>query len=173
MFEKSTHKQAFAKASLPGCVVCHSNHGISHPSDANLGSGSGSLCMQCHTPGDRCDQARASILVELTSLNGSLKRADSILKLAESSGMEVSEARLAQNEARDSLMKARVTIHSFQPELVQQDVKVGLKIAKANFEAGQKAMAERRYRRVGLGISLLAIFVVVIGLGLFIKQIES
>ncbi len=173
MFEKSTHKQAFAKASLPGCVVCHSNHGITHPSDATLGTGSGSLCMQCHTPGDRCDQARADILAELSSLDLSIRKADSILKLAESSGMEVSEARLAQNEARDSLTKARVTIHSFQPELVQQDVKAGLKIANANFEAGQKAMVERRYRRVGLGISLLAICVVVIGLGLFIKQIEG
>ncbi|MGE5110676.1 MAG: cytochrome c3 family protein [Acidobacteriaceae bacterium] len=173
MFEKSTHKQAFAEASLPGCVVCHSNHGITHPSDATLGAGSESLCMQCHSPGDQCDQARAGILAELTSLDDSIKRANTILKLAESSGMEVSEARLAQSEAQDSLTKARVTIHSFQPELVQQDVKAGLKIANANFEAGQKAMAERRFRRVGLGISLLAICVVVIGLGLFIRQIES
>src|SRR5512146_1761691 len=160
MFEKSTHKQAFAKASLPGCVVCHGNHGITHPSDAYLGTGSVALCMRCHAPGDRCDQARANILAELTSLDHSIKRADTILKLAESSGMEVSEARLAQSEAQDSLTKARVTIHSFQPELVQQDVRAGLKIANANFEAGQKAMAERRYRRVGLGISLLAICVV-------------
>lgn len=173
MFEKSTHKQAFAEASLPGCVVCHSNHGITHPSDATLAAGSESLCMQCHSPGDRCDQARAGILAELTNLDNSIKRANTILKLAESSGMEVSEARLAQSEAQDSLTKARVTIHSFQPELVQQDVRAGLKIANANFEAGQKAMAERRYRRVGLGISLLAICVVVIGLGLFIRQIES
>jgi hypothetical protein len=173
MFEKSTHKQAFAKASLPGCVVCHSNHGITHPSDANLGTGTGSLCIQCHAPGDRCDQARASILAELTNLDDSIKKADKLLQLAESSGMEVSEARLAQNEARDSLTKARVTIHTFQTDLVQQDVKTGLKIANANFETGQKAMAERKFRRIGLGISLLAICIVVIGLGLYIKQIES
>ncbi len=172
MFEKSTHKPAFAKASLPGCVVCHSNHGITHPSDANLGNGAGSFCMRCHATDDRCDQARARILAELTSLDASIKKADSILELAESSGMEVSEARLAQNEARDSLTKARVVIHSFQPELIQQDVKAGLKIANANYETGQRAMAERRYRRIGLGFSLLAICVVVIGLGLFIRQIE-
>jgi hypothetical protein len=173
MFEKSSHKQAFAKASLPGCVVCHSNHRITHPTDANLGTGGGGLCIQCHASGDRCDQARASILAELTNLDESIKRADKILQLAESSGMEVSEARLAQNEARDSLTKARVTIHSFQTGLVQQDAKTGLRIAKANFETGQKAMAERKFRRIGLGISLIAICIVVLGLGLYIKQIET
>jgi Cytochrome c3 len=173
MFEKSTHKQAFAQASLPGCVVCHGNHGIAHPSDANVGTGEQSFCMRCHAPGDRCDQARATILNQLTTLDDSIKRADNILQLAESSGMEVSEARLAQNDARDSLTKARVVIHSFQPDLVAEDVKAGLKIANANYETGQKAMAERRYRRVGLGISLIAICVVVIGIGLVIRQIES
>src|ERR1019366_8729043 len=39
MYEKSTHKKAFEAASLPGCVVCHSNHGIRHPTDAMLGAG--------------------------------------------------------------------------------------------------------------------------------------
>ena len=61
MYEKSSHKEAFQAASLPGCVVCHSNHGISHPSDAKLGAGPDAVCMQCHTPGDACDQARAGL----------------------------------------------------------------------------------------------------------------
>ena len=173
MFEKSTHKQEFAKSSLPGCVVCHSNHGITHPSDATLGGGTGAVCMRCHAAGDRCDQARQTILAELTSLDDAIKRADRILELAESSGMEVSEARLAQNEARDSLTKARVTIHAFQAEMVKQDVKAGLKIARANDQVGQRAMAERSYRRIGLGVSLLAICLVVVGLGFYIKQIET
>lgn len=172
MFERSTHKQAFAKSSLPGCVVCHSNHAITHPSDTTLGPGAGAICMRCHEHGDQCDQARQTILTELTQLNDAIKNADHILELAESSGMEVSEARLAQNEARDSLTKARVTIHTFQTNLVSQDVRTGLKVAQANYAVGKKAMAERSFRRVGLGISLLAICVVVVGLGFYIKQIE-
>lgn len=173
MFEKSSHKQAFTKASLPGCVVCHGNHGIKHPSDATLSGGSGAVCMQCHSPGDHCDQARQTILTELTDLDNAIKNADGILEVASSSGMEVSEALLAQNEARDSLTKARVTIHTFNTDLVKQDVNAGLKIANANYSVGQRAMAERRYRRIGLGFSLLAICVVVVGLGFYIKQIEN
>ena len=129
--------------------------------------------MQCHTPGDACDQARAALLTDLTRLDEALQAADHVLAVAESSGMEVSEARLGQNQARDSLTKARVTIHSFRKDLVDQDIQTGLNTAAKNLQAGQKAMAERNYRRVGLGMSLIAIGIVLVGLRLYIANIES
>jgi len=172
MYEKSSHKDAFQAAALPGCVVCHSNHGITHPTDAKLGTGPEAVCTQCHTPGDACDQARAELLTDLGRLDQAIKRTDQVLAVAESSGMEVSEARLAQSQARDSLTKARVTIHSFRKDLVDQDIEAGLNITAKNLRAGQKAMAERNYRRVGLGMSLVAIGVMLVGLHLYIKKIE-
>ena len=87
--------------------------------------------------------------------------------------MEVSEARLGQDQARDSLTKARVTIHSFQTDLVDQDIQAGLKIAAKNLKAGKEAMVERNHRRIGLGMSLIAIGMVLAGLWLYIKKIES
>lgn len=173
MYEKSTHKAAFQSAGLPGCVVCHGNHGIDHPTDAKLGTGPQAACMNCHTPGDVCDQARAAMLNDLTRLDDANKGADKLLNLAESSGMEVSQARLDQDQARDALTKARVTIHSFKPELVEQDIQEGLKIAAKNLQAGQAALAERDYRRKGLGFALLFIFLTVLGLFLYIRKIES
>jgi cytochrome c3-like protein/doubled CXXCH motif protein len=173
MYEKSSHRKAFEAASLPGCVVCHSNHGIVHPSDAKLGTGPDALCMQCHTPGDACDQARAELHSSLSRLDEAIKGADQVLRLAESSGMEVSEARLGQDEARDSLTKARVTIHSFRTDLVDQDIQDGLKIAAKSLQAGKEAMVERNRRRIGLGISLIAIGIVLAGLQLYIKKTES
>jgi len=172
MYEKSSHKQAFQAASLPGCVVCHGNHGITYPTDAKLGTGPDALCMSCHTPGDQCDQARAELQANLMRLDNAIKRADQSLGLAERSGMEVSEARLAQDQARDSLTKARVTIHSFRTDLVDQDIQAGLKIAAKNLQAGQDAMVERNRRRAGLGVSLVAIGMVLAGLRLYIKNIE-
>ena len=173
MYEKSSHKAAFQASSLPGCVVCHSNHGITHPTDAKLGNGPEAVCMQCHRPGDACDQTRVALLSDLTRLDVAIKNGDQVIALAESSGMEVSEARMGQNQARDSLTKARVTIHSFRKDLVDQDIQSGLNIAAKDLEAGQKAMAERNHRRVGLGMSLLAIGTVLVGLRLYIKKIES
>ena len=173
MYEKSSHKDAFQAASLPGCVVCHSNHGITHPTDAKLGTGPGAVCTQCHVPGDACDQARAGFLRDLGRLDEAIKNADRVLAAAEASGMEVSEARLRQNEAKDSLTKARVTIHSFRKDLIDQDIQAGLEIAAKDLREGQKAMAERNYRRVGLGASLVAIALMLVALRVYSKRIES
>jgi mono/diheme cytochrome c family protein len=172
MFEKSTHKVAFQSAGLPGCVVCHSNHGITHPTDEKLGAGPQAVCMQCHTPGDVCDQQRAAMLNGLKQLDDAVRAADQVLGVAESSGMEVSQARLDQDQARDALTKARVTIHSFRTELVEQDIQEGLKLAAKNWQAGRAALAERDYRRKGLGLALVFIFMTVLGMILYIRQIE-
>jgi hypothetical protein len=172
MYEKSTHFKAFQQANLPGCVVCHSNHGIHAPSDARLGTGAAGVCMRCHQPGDVCDRDRANILAHLTQLDHAIDEADQSLRLAESSGMQVSDAILRQDQARDALTKARVTIHTFQPVLVDADIQVGMKIAAANIKAGRDAMVERNHRRIGLGLSLIAIALVLAGLWLLIKRIE-
>ena len=173
MYDKSTHKKAFQEASLPGCVVCHGNHGITYPTDAKLGTGPDAVCMRCHTPGDKCDQERARLQASLVRLDHAIQNADQVLGLAERSGMEVSEARLAQDQAKDSLTKARVTIHSFRTDLVDQDVQAGLKIAAKNLEAGKEAMVERNRRRAGLGVSLVAIGMVLVGLRQYLKKIEG
>jgi hypothetical protein len=173
MYAKSTHNKAFEALSLPGCVVCHSNHGIHHPSDAMLGTGPEGVCMRCHQPGDHCDRARVTIESGLTQLDGAIKSADQALRIAEASGMDVSEARLAQDQARDSLTKARVTIHTFQAALVNEDVQAGLKIAAKDQQAGKDAMVERNHRRIGLGISLIAIGIMLAGLWLYIRKMES
>ena len=129
--------------------------------------------MSCHKPGDKCDVARVNILSSLTKLDQTITSANQILHLAESSGMEVSAALGAQDQARDALTKARVTIHTYQPSLVAAEVQNGMKIANANFKAGQDAMVERNHRRIGLGICLIAIAFALFGLWLLIKKIEA
>ena len=172
MFQRSTHKVAFQSAGLPGCVVCHGNHGITHATDAKLGTGPQAACMTCHKPGDICDQQRGEILSSLTDLDHAIKNADKLLSMAESSGMEVSQARLDEDQARDALTKARVTIHSFKKKLIDQDIQAGLKIAAKNLQAGQAALAERDYRRKGLGVALMFILLTVGGLFLYVRQLE-
>lgn len=97
---------------------------------------------------------------------------DDLLTRAARSGMEVSEPQLQQREANDWLMKARVSVHSFNLERVQQDLKAGESIARKTYRAGEELMHERNRRRMGLGISVLAIFVTLVGLKLWIVEIE-
>src|SRR5215813_4215785 len=166
------HPQAFASTNLPGGETCPHNHEITHPTDEFLGSGSKSICTQCHTDGDGGFVAAAKIKTELERLASSIERADEILTRAEQSGMEVSQPRMDLAQARDSLTKARVTIHSSDVTKVEADVKAGMTTASADLAAGEKALQERNYRRVGLGFSLVAIVIALIGLRMYINQIE-
>jgi hypothetical protein len=117
-------------------------------------------------------QVADQIAQQLARLDIAVKASDAILAKAESSGMEISEAHLEQDQARDALTKARVSLHSVQLARVNQDIEAGLKVASKTHQAGEQALAERDYRRFGLGISLLAILAVVIGLRLTINSIE-
>jgi hypothetical protein len=110
---------------------------------------------------------------ELIHLEDAIKSADKVLGIAESSGMEVSEARLDQDQARDELTKARVAVHSFQMVLVEQDIQAGLKIAARTQAQGNAALVDRDRRRMGLAFSLTAILAVLVGLRLYIRQIEG
>lgn len=173
LFDASPHKAAFASAGMPGCVTCHNNHAITHPTDSLIGTNDKAVCSQCHTDGDAGFVAANKIHDELRQLASAIDSADQILSEAERSGMEVSQARLDLVQARDTLTKARVTIHSVDLSRVQQDIKPGLAAAAKNYEAGKDALKERNYRRVGLALSLVAIAIVLIGLRLYLKQIEG
>jgi len=173
LFEKSPHKAAFQAASLPGCVTCHSNHRILHPTDAMLGTGKQSVCTNCHTAGDVGYEVADQFLQQIAHFETAVKNSDEILNRAESDGMEVSQPRLEQDQARDALTKARVTVHSFNLVRMQEDILAGLKITDKTYQEGKAALAERDYRRKGLGVSLFFIVVVLVGLRVYTRHIES
>jgi hypothetical protein len=173
LFDGSPHKAAFAAMQTPGCVTCHSNHRIVHPTDQFIGTGEGAVCTNCHSEGDAGFTAAAKMHAELRRLAAAISGSEQVLAQAEESGMEISEAELEQAQARDALTKARVTIHSFNPAKLDEDIQAGLKVAAKTYTAGKQALAERNQRRVGLGISLLTIVAVLIGLRMLIRRLES
>ncbi len=172
LFDQSPHKAAFAAAGMPSCVTCHKNHRIAHPTDASLGSGPTSLCTDCHAPGDDGYKAAVTMQRDLNGLERAITGADEVLGTAERSGMEVSQAKLELAQARDALTKARVSVHGFQPARLEKDLQAGEKVAEETRRAGVKALQDRDYRRMGLGVSLLTIVLVLVGLGLYIREIE-
>jgi len=109
----------------------------------------------------------------IRKLRAALERSDALLKQAASSGMEVSEAVLRLNDAQESLVKARVAVHAFRPEAVEQPVAEGLTIAAQTYQAGEQALRERDRRRMGLGVALVLIAVTLAGLWLALKRLEK
>lgn len=172
LYKESPHQPVFAAMEKAGCVVCHGNHAVGHPTTALL-AGKASVCAECHDAQSDGGKAAAAMSRLITGLRSDLDRADEILQRARRSGMEVSEALLRQADGREALVKARVAVHAFRVEAVQQPVKEGVAIASETYKAGDDALQERDSRRIGLGLSLITILVTMAGLWLAIRSIES
>jgi predicted CXXCH cytochrome family protein len=171
LYSKSPHQPAFAALGKAGCVTCHGNHGVLVPSVAML-AGEKAVCVQCHKAGSPGGKAAVEMAGLLNGLSVALKNSDQVLGRAASSGMEVSEALLRQQEAQAALVKARVAVHAFRVAAVSQVVQAGLATTAETRRAGEGALKERDYRRMGLAVALLAILATMVGLWLALRTIE-
>jgi predicted CXXCH cytochrome family protein len=167
-FEQSTHKQIFDRA----CVECHSNHAVQPSSDEMLGSGAKAVCVTCHSKGDNGLVAADKMRGGIERLKGDIAHARALMEHVENQGMEVSDQKLALGEAGNRLTLARTEIHAANPATVEPVVAEGLKIVAGVDNAGQAALAELRFRRKGLFGSLAVILVVVVALGIKIRDLD-
>jgi hypothetical protein len=53
------------------------------------------------------------------------------------------------------------------------DVQAGAKLAAQDLAAGNQALADRDFRRWGLGVSLIVILLTIAGLWLYIRELEG
>jgi predicted CXXCH cytochrome family protein len=173
LFDGSPHKEAFATMGLASCIVCHGNHEITAPAPAMLGVSEGAVCLNCHSEGETAYTTAAAMRAKLDELRAALASSAAILQTAEQSGMEISQGQIELSSANESLVKARVQVHGFRLEGVQEAVAEGLAQARSSYETGQHALEERDFRRKGLAVALLTILVTMAGLWLAIRRIES
>lgn len=172
-FATSRHSETFAMLGVPGCATCHGNHAVKQASDVMLGLGEGAVCARCHSAGDPGGQAAERMRRLLDSLNVSFAAADSILERAEVAGMEVSGALFDLGAANNAGVKARAAMHSFDLNAVESEVDSGLTITHTAFLRGLDAMAELKFRRTGLAVSVGIILVLIAGLLLRIRMLDQ
>jgi len=84
----------------------------------------------------------------------------------------VSNQELALIEARSRLTLARTEMHTSKPAAVEAVIAEGTAILAGVDRAGQDGVAELRFRRRGLALSLGAILLLVVALWLKVKQID-
>ncbi|MCL4540062.1 MAG: cytochrome c3 family protein [Bacteroidetes bacterium] len=174
LFDKSVHRAAFAKAKFPGCVVCHSNHFVRPPTDAMIGFDSDAVCGKCHknTATDSAAGAIVAIRSTLDSLTRGRKDAEVLLSRAEQLGMDVSDAIYSLKDVNQSLVEARVQVHSFAAPSVKSAAAPGLEIVTEARKSALGAVDEYYFRRHGLSVATLIITLLAVLLFLKIRQIE-
>src|ERR1035437_4534464 len=105
-------------------MVCHSNHAVHYPSTAIL-AGPKAVCSGCHDAGTAPAGAATQMAGWLDGLDTALKKSKTVLASAEQSRMEVSEAQVHLIDGRETLVKARLALHSMKPAEMQKPVEAG------------------------------------------------
>jgi predicted CXXCH cytochrome family protein len=170
--EHSPHQPVFQAMGVAGCPTCHQNHEIHPPSDQMLGAVAPAVCASCHDPSDAGGKTALAMRGLIDSLRAAHEQAAEILGRAARAGMEVSQPEFDLNGVRTDLVEARLAVHTFDAGRVRTPVDQGLAVARKAYEAGVQALAELRFRRDGLAVSLVIIVLVLAGLILKIRQIE-
>jgi bacterioferritin-associated ferredoxin len=172
LFAKSVHARAFAQMGAPGCATCHNNHDIEPAGTFMVGLGDKAVCRNCHSADDQGGKTAVAIRTVLDTLRTDNERAREILERAEHAGMEVSQVRFDLGGANDALVKARTAVHAFTLEAVKKEAEPGVGISTKAYERGVRALAELKFRRQGLGVSLAVILALIVGLVLKIRQVD-
>ncbi len=171
-FKASPHQAAFAEMGLPGCVTCHENHAIVHPTDEFLAEGAESKCSSCHEAGTKGAAAAATMYAALLRLRDETATAKAMLRVEAEAGMEVSRVQFDLSHADEALTKARVDVHYFTPDAVEKAVAGGLAVTRSAKEAAVRIHGEREFRRKGLFASLGLILVAIVALVVRIRDID-
>jgi hypothetical protein len=172
-FAQSRHAQTFALIGMPGCAACHQNHEVVRAGEELLGLSEGAACAMCHSSDDPGGVVATSMRSQIDSLIDSFAEADSILQRAEQAGMEVSEALFELGIANNSMVEARAAVHAADMGAVAERVGEGLEITAQAHERGREALAELGVRRTGLAVSVTIILLLIAGVLLKIREIES
>ncbi len=134
-------------------------------------------CSDCHEAGAESVGLRTAgaFLGRMREVTGLTARAERTLLAAKRGGVETRGALLALDHAVDAQIEMEALVHSFStakgsPFVAKSED--GLAQARAALDAGQAAVGEVRSRRLGLAISSVFILLVLIGLGLKIRQMS-
>lgn len=171
LFAKSPHAQAYEEMGLAQCEACHGNHKITEPTDARLDPTSSEfVCANCHEPESEGWRNGGEMFAILNEMKSKIYTADSLVSHAERAGMEVSEAKFIITSADDELIKARTQIHNYRAAILRERAQAGLSLAEQAVTLGSAALAELQFRRKGLAVSMVIIFVVAAALYVKIRQ---
>ncbi|MCP2597689.1 cytochrome c3 family protein, partial [Candidatus Aminicenantes bacterium AC-335-G13] len=173
LFSSSPHKTAFDELGLSECEACHGNHKILPPTDEMLGIGEKAVCIKCHEVDSKPYNIAKLLKQKLNNYLNRIDLAETLLDKAQKSGVEVSEPRFKLREVNTILIQVRDLIHGLNIKEIEEKLKNGNKLLDEIIEAGNSALKEVKFRRKGLIITLIFIFILAIALLLKIRQISK
>ena len=173
LFSQSPHKVAFDGLGISECEACHGNHKILIPTDEMLAGGSNDVCSQCHDTGTKPYETGVEISRKLSDYVSAFRDAEGILERAEKQGVEVSEPRFKLQEASTTLILVRNLTHGLALEDMEAKLGEGNTVIAEVKALGGAALKEAKFRKTGLVIATVFIFLLALALYLKIRDVRS
>ena len=172
LFEESPHKLEFAQLEIPSCVTCHEHHRIRHPDDNFVGTGKSAVCGNCHITSEPAGKMADETHNNFRRLEAEITNAKLLLERAARNGMDVADAQMELTQANDALAKARVSLHSAKAARVAADLESGAKIVAQADAAGNAALKEHDNRRKVVAVPIVALLMLFVTAGLYVRVLE-
>jgi hypothetical protein len=134
-------------------------------------------CTHCHAsdPASAGFETAGELLERMAELTALTARAERILLAARRGGVETRQALLDLDHAVDAQIELEVLVHGFSStpdSAFAKKHEEGMEHARAALGAGQQALRELAHRRRGLLVSSALIVLVLVGLGLKIRDLD-
>ena len=172
LFSKSPHKRAFDDMGFSECEACHGKHRILRPTDDMLGTGQGSLCVQCHEAGSKGLAAAGRIHDLVVDFRGAIERNQALLGEAERKGVEVSDQKYKLQEIHTLLVTVRNLTHALDAADLEGKVAEGKTLLTVVQASAEAALREAKLRRKGLVVATVFLILFAFAFYLKIRQMK-
>lgn len=171
----STTKMAreFEALEIHACAQCHGYHDIQPTHDDMVGTGSSSVCMDCHGSGEKGYAAADSIHNELTQTTTIYDSAQSMQHEVQRIGMDDVDIEFMLQEAHQDLIQARTLVHTFDPQKVAEKTEPGQQKAKEALNTARAAIKDYHVRRRGFGLATFFMLILIVAMWFKIREIEK
>ncbi len=175
LYRQSFHSEIFEMMESPGCVTCHGNHSIAHPTDEMLAAGDQSVCGACHAQETDDPGFAVGLAMKATmdSLSGLMLSTAELVELAEQKGMETSDLGFQLRDMRQSYIQSRTVVHTFSDSAVAATAKPGLEQGMLSKLEALGLLDEHTGRRWWLAGATLVLLIVIGALYLKLRDVES
>lgn len=170
LFVSSPHKAAHEEHNYPECEVCHGNHAIQNPLEANLLAADGGVCAECHDDGSKGMKTALTMFSSISDLQSRIDSITEVVGRVETIGMDVEDALYQLRQANDELIKSRTLVHTFSADRVAEVTADGFEKVTEAAVSGAALLELFDFRRKGFIVSVLVIFLLSVLLTLKIRS---
>ena len=137
-----------------------------------VGVGDKSVCIACHTEGDKGFQSAGEIYISVKELVNTLDQAHHQLKEVQKRGMDDVDVSFLLQEANQTLIHTRNLVHTFNPVKINEKSNEGITKTREAITLADNEIKDYNYRRRGFGMATIFITILVIALFFKIRSME-